>query len=297
MNLFRQKSMTSYLDLLMDFVRDPLLMRYLNANTNVARRPNENLARELMELFTTGIGPYTEQDIRNAALAISGWRVNGDNGNVSYDASKGHQQPVSFLGETKVWDLDSVTQRLLDHPATAKRVSQLLWDELVGPSSAPATLGPDWAAQGYDTNWLVKTILKSEAFKSSDHYVRPRSGFEYYINATRTLGLPTNQSYRARNVGQLPWEPPNVAGWPDSEQWLDVGSVLARTELLRYDYKKIEGGQTATTEEVLDRCCIYEISDQTVAALNALEGSQSSEAHTAQLRWWVALSSPEAMLT
>lgn len=298
MNLFRRHALGSFSDLLLDFVKDPLLMRFLNAQQNVAKRPNENLARELMELFTTGIGPYNETDIRNVALAISGWRLDNDIGRVYYDETKGSSESFSFLGETRVWNLDSVVRKLLDHPATADRITQMLWEDLVGEGSAPAGLGKGWHDRGFDNLWLVEQILKSQQFIDSNHYVRPRTGFEYFMNVQRVLGFPTDEDYRPRNLGHLPWDPPNVAGWPSGERWIDVGSILARSQVLQYDYKKVEGGTTAGAEEILDRCAIFEVSNDTLTAISEANNAVDvGDAGKAQLRWWIALSSPEAMLT
>ncbi len=297
MNLFRTHALGSFSDLLFEFVKDPLLMRYLNANQNVVKRPNENLARELMELFTTGPGPYNEDDVRNVALAISGWRLENETGRVFYNPKLGSAQSFSFLGETRVWDLDSVVRKLLDHPQTANRLAQLLWDDIVGSGEAPSSLGRNWHDRGYDNRWLVTEIVSSDEFRESGHYVRPKSGFEYYMTLARILGFDPRDLYRARNLGHMPWEPPNVAGWPGGDRWLDVGSSLSRLQSLAFDFKTVEGGTTARTEETLDRCAIFEVSERTLQAINDVDKEPDlGEPGLAQLRWWVALSSPEANL-
>ncbi len=297
MNMFRRHALGSFSDLLFEFVKDPLLMRFLNAQQNVVKRPNENLARELMELFTTGIGPYTEADIRNVALAISGWRLENETGRVFYDATRGSAESFSFLGETRVWDIDSVVRKLLDHPATADRITQMLWDDLVGSGNPPAGLGKNWHDRGFDNLWLLEQILKSQEFIQSDHYVRPRTGLEYFMTVQRVLDYPLDEDFRLRNLGHLPWDPPNVAGWPSGEAWLDVGSVLARSQVLQTDYRQVEGGTDATVDEVLDRCSIFEVSSDTLAAIAEAENADLGEPGKGQLRWWIALGSPEAMLT
>ena len=117
------------------------------------------------------------------------------------------------------------------------------------------------------------------------------------MNVQRVMNFPLDQDWRPRNVGQLPWDPPNVAGWPGGERWIDVGSVMARSQLLNYDFKKVEGGTTATAEEILDRCAIFEVSEETLVAISKANSADVGEAGIAQLRWWIALGSPEAMLT
>jgi|GEM_PF-4418920 len=294
-NMMREKALTNYRDLLHAFVKDGLLCRYLNANTNKADRINENLARELMELFTTGPGHYSETDIREAAKAMSGWVVT-DNLEVLYRPSRGFNDNVKFLGETKKWDLESITDRLLDHPATADRISAKLWYELVGNNKPPADLGSGWLAQNYDIKWLLKRILNDSAFKNGNHYVRPRTGFEYLVNTKRALGQVPNTT-QGINLGQAPWHPPDVAGWQTGNRWFDLGSLLARSKLINLNYAEVPNGRNASVEMVLDRCSIFEVSESTLQILNSLKvGAGINENGLAQLRWRIALSSPEANL-
>ncbi len=298
-DMLRSNALGNYRDLLQAFVMDPLLMRYLSAQSNRASNPNENLARELMELFTFGVGNYSEQDVRNAALAMSGWQLD-DNSVPTYNPKRGHTGALEFLGETKEWDVASITNKLLDDPRTAKRISSLVWKEFLGESTpVPENLGDQWLQQGYDIKWLIKAILSSQQFVESNHYVRPRSGMEYYLNLKRVLRYPSEDEWRVARLGQRPWHPPNVAGWPDASQWLDVGSMLGRTEQATANYSELEGGSTASIEEVLDRCGVYDVSDSTMQVLNSIPNRPdvNSEDRIVQLRWWLTMMSPEVNLT
>jgi len=296
-NLFRSKSLTNYRDLLQAFVIDGALVRYLNANTNTLKKPNENLSRELMELFTTGIGPYTETDIREAAKAMSGWGLTQNNEAI-YRPDNGYSGTTTFMGETKNWDIKAITERLLNHQATADRISGFLWYDLVGDKNPPSTLGSEWMSQNYDIKWLLKRILKDERFKDGNHYARTRSGFEYYANVRRVLRLGP-EIYRSQNVGQSPWKPPNVAGWPSGDRWIDAGSLLSRTQLLNTDYKKFNPeSKEVSVDDVLDDCGIFDVSDSTLQVMNSLNNDDNKfdVAGLTQLRYRVALSSPEANL-
>ncbi len=300
LNMIRANALGNYRDLLQGMVIDGAMIRYLDADSSTAKRPNENLARELMELFSTGLGHYTEDDVRQAALAMTGWRVDKDSYAVFFDPERAHREPVTFLGETKSWDVASITDRLCDHPATAARISSMLWYHLTGKrmdAAGKAELGYWWQGQNLEIKPLIERILNSEAFWA-DHYARPRSGFEYYAAAQNILGLDPTKLWQARNLGQLLYEPPNVGGWPTGERWLNPDSMLRRSEaLFNVDFREISGGETATIEEILDRCGIYVVSDETMAALQAANNPDNiGPEGVVQLQWRIAMSSPEFQL-
>jgi uncharacterized protein (DUF1800 family) len=300
LNMLRANALGNFRDLLQAMVIDGGMIRYLDADSSSARRPNENLARELMELFSVGIGHYTEGDVRQAALAMTGWRVDRDSYAVWFDPDRAHNEPVTFLGETKKWDVASITDRLCDHPATAARVASLLWYHFTGKQiegEAKAELGVWWQGQNLEIKPLLERILTSDAFWS-DHYARPRTGFEYYAAAQNILKLDQTKLWQARNLGQLLYEPPNVGGWPVGERWLNPDSMLRRSEMLfNVDFRDVEGGETATVEEILDRCAIYVVSDETMAALASAPNPEKYGAEGGvQLQWRIAMSSPEFQL-
>lgn len=302
LNMIRRNALGNFRQLLQDFMVDGAMIRYLDADSSTAKNPNENLARELMELFSTGLGHYDETDVRQAALAMTGWRVDKDTFAVSYDPERGYQEPVTFLGENKAWDVASIADRLCDHPATAARIGSVLWYHLTGKeldAAGAAELGTWWQGQNLEIKPLVERILLSEEFWA-DHYARPRSGFEYYAAAQNILGLDPTKLYQAQNLGQQLYEPPNVGGWPVGDRWLNPDALLRRSELLfGMDFAEVSGGTTATVDEILDRCGIYVVSDETTAALNAAAANpdEIGPESVVQLQWRIALSSPEFQLT
>ena len=297
LNMIRDNALGGYRNLLQGFVVDGAMIKYLDADSSTAERPNENLARELMELFTTGIGHYTETDVRQAALAMTGWRVDRDTYAVYFDQERAHQEPVTFLGDSRKWDVASITDRLCDHPATAARISSLLWYHLTGKRLNPGAageLGVWWQDQSLQIRPLVERILLSDDFWA-DHYARPRSGFEYFAAVQNILGLDPTKLWQARDLGQQLYEPPNVGGWPDGDRWLNPDSMLRRSQtMFSVDFREVSGGTTATLDEILDRCGIYVVSDETMAALNAYtDPTDIGEEGVVQLQWRIALSSPE----
>ncbi|MGH1491788.1 MAG: DUF1800 domain-containing protein [Acidimicrobiales bacterium] len=300
LNMLRANALGNFRDLLQAVVIDGAMIRYLDADSSSAKRPNENLARELMELFTTGIGHYNEGDVREAALGMTGWRVDRDTYAVWFDPERAYNEPVTFLGETKKWDVASITDRLCDHPATAARVASRLWYHLTGKEiegAAKAELGVWWQGQNLEIKPLVERILTSDEFWA-DHYARPRSGFEYYAAAQNILGLDPTKLWQARNLGQLLYEPPNVGGWPRGERWLNPDSMLRRSEMMfNVDFREVSGGETATIDEILDACAIYVVSDETMAALNSAPNPEKyGPEGGVQLQWRIAMSSPEFQL-
>jgi uncharacterized protein (DUF1800 family) len=300
LNTLRTHALGNFRELLQAMVIDGAMIRYLDADSSTASKPNENLARELMELFSVGIGHYTEEDVRQAALAMTGWRVDKKNISVWFDPDRAYDGTVTFMGETKKWDVASITDRLCDHPATAVRMSSLLWYHFTGKqidADSAAALGSWWQAQNLEIRPLIERILNDDAFWA-DHYARPRSGFEYYTAAQAVLGLDPTKVWQPRNLGQLPYEPPNVGGWPVGDRWLNPDSMLRRSEaLFSVDFREISGGESASIDEILDRCAIYEVSDRTLAALEAANNpTDIGPQGVVQLQWRIALSSPEFQL-
>ncbi|MEM8923142.1 MAG: DUF1800 family protein [Actinomycetota bacterium] len=299
LQMLRANALGNYRTLLKAFLTDGALIKYLNADSSTKRRPNENLARELMELFTFGVGHYTEDDVRAAALAMTGWRVNDDNNTPYFDAERAHPDPVTFLGENKKWDVESIADRLCDHPATPARITSLLFHHFTGrmPDAAGAAeLGSWWQGQNLEIMPLLGRILNDDAMRAN-HYARARSGFEFHSAMQSIVGLDSSDTWRAREAGQGLYEPPNVGGWPDGDRWLSADSMLRRANLLfSYDLNIIEGGVVAPLDQILDRCGLFVLSQGTLDALAAAQ-ADGYEGNVAHLQWRVAMGSPEFQLT
>jgi len=301
LNTLRSRALGNYRDLLQSMMVDPAMLKYLNAESNRAKKPNENLAREIMELFTMGIGNYSEDDVRSAALALAGWRVNKDTYEAWFDPDRAYDGEVTFLGETRHWELVDIVDRLCDHPATAERIASRVWYHFTGVTPAGqqrAELGTWWQAQNLEIRPLLARIFEDEQFWGT-HYVRPRSGFEWYSAVQRLLRLDTDEVWRPRNLGQAPYEPPNVGGWPEGDRWLNLDSMLRRSDqLFSIDFKDVENGTTATVDQILDSCGLFVVDDSTVAALNAVASASDEvgEQSIPQLQWRIAMSCPEFQL-
>ena len=299
LSMFRRLALTDVGSILHAFALDGALMQYLDANRSAVPTPNENLARELMELFTVGTGHYSEDDVRQAALAMTGWLVDLQTGEISFSDDNAHQGTTTFLGEERDWDVPSIVDRLLQHPATAVRHADLLHRMLVGtPATDPATDGEWWATQGLSIVPMVQRIVTSEAF-AVNRLNRPKSPLEFYASVRSITRQSGSELWQLLFLGQAPYRPPNVGGWPVGDAWLSPASLMPRAQMLAaIDLDDPARAGDASTDEILDLCGIHELTPTTLAALEQVEDDREVEniddLRRARLR--LALASPEFQL-
>lgn len=235
--LFRRHARDPFGELLRGAVRDPAMLIWLDAPANRKGRPNENLGRELMELFTLGVGHYTEADVKQAARALTGWTV--VDGSFRADPSGHDDGEKVILGRPGRWAGDQLVGILLDHPATAvrlaDRVVRLLLGEVADDRPKVAALSEGLRKHDLDIGWAVETVIRSVTFFSASSLQRRVQGpAEYVVGAARALELidppPSTLSladWMAR-MGQDLFYPPNVGGWADGRGWLTGRSVVSR---------------------------------------------------------------------
>ncbi len=288
-----------YRSLLQAYTASGATLRFLDADWSMAANPNENLARELMELFTLGPGQYSEDDVRAAARALAGWVVEDDQ--VSWRRENAFVAPLLFRGVQDTWDLTSIVDHLCDQPETAIHVSSALWHHLWGDELSPEEaddLGRWWFDRDLDILSLVERILRADGF-ADRRLNRPRSGLEWYLAYHAATGVEMDNLWRMVDLGQMPYLPPNVGGWPQGDRWLGTGSALARLGVatdLQLDV--ITAGRSGTVDDILDRCALHEVSATTLAVLDDVRASDALSPESAhQVRWWLALSSPEFHLS
>jgi uncharacterized protein (DUF1800 family) len=239
-DLFRREGTGNFAVLLRAALTDPILLRYLDAQTNRKGRPNENLARELLELFTLGEGHYTEADIREIARALTGLGIDRQtHWDFRFTPGAHESGPKHFLGATGE-TAEDVIRVLLAHPRTATFIVEKLWREFVSPTPDPA-----WVASiagvfrdgGYAIKPVLRALFLSEAFW--DRRARGaliKSPAVLIAGLHRDLGLPlpdpSSLAAHARRLGQDLFEPPNVRGWPGGETWITPASLVARNDVL-----------------------------------------------------------------
>ena len=234
---FRRLARAPFGELLGAVARDPALLVWLDAPSNHKGRPNENLARELMELFTLGIGNYDERDVQEAARALTGWTVaEGSFREAPADHDDGEK---SILGRRGRWDGGDLVRMLLEHPATATRlagrVCGLLMGEGTADEDAVAALARGLHAHDLDVGWAVGTVLRSQAFFAEPNLGSRMAGpAEFVVGAARALELtappPSTMGLAewSARMGQDLFYPPNVGGWPGGRSWISPPTLIGR---------------------------------------------------------------------
>ncbi|HEX7378070.1 MAG TPA: DUF1800 domain-containing protein [Pirellulales bacterium] len=237
-DLFRQSARAPFAELLKHVVKDPALLIWLDADSNRREHANENLGRELMELFTLGVGNYGEADVKEAARALTGWTVkNREFRDVPAYHDDGDKTVLDRQGKLRGDDLLSL---LLERPATsmrlARRVCELLMGERVVDEAALAELAAGLREHELNISWAVETVLRSAAFFDVKNIGNRVLGpAEYIVGAVRALQLfnpPPSTIVLAEwmaALGQDLFEPPNVFGWAGGRSWLNTRSIVARS--------------------------------------------------------------------
>ncbi|MCD2191886.1 DUF1800 domain-containing protein [Actinomycetospora endophytica] len=233
---------------------DPAMLVWLDGRTNRVGSPNENLGREFMELFSLGVGHYTETDVREAARALTGWTVNASTGTARLVARRQDTGPKTILGQTAAFDAPSFVNMVVARPESAAFVAGRLWFRLVSTTPPPpgvlaqltAAYGP-----GRDLGALLRAIATSAPFHDSATTL-VKQPVEWAIGLMRAVGTrpssvttaprarpvaataaaradPVHQHLQA--LGQVPFLPPSVGGWPGGTSWLTPSAQLDRLAL------------------------------------------------------------------
>jgi uncharacterized protein (DUF1800 family) len=244
----RRHARGKFTDLLGASVREPALLLYLDAQANRKSHPNENLARELMELFTLGVGHYSETDVKEAARALTGWTVMDEK--FAENAARHDNGEKTILGHTGKWGGSDLVKILLSQPATARRIATKLCRLFFGETAVvpEAVTGLATALFDHELNigWAVGTILKSRAFFADANLgTRVLSPVEYVVGSARALEMfdpaPSTLALAdwSARIGQDLFEPPNVGGWPGGRAWIHTRGLVARAN---YAAALVDGG-------------------------------------------------------
>jgi len=227
-------------DLLVGILKDPGMLVYLDNGENIKSHPNENFGRELLELFSMGVGNYTERDVREAARAFTGWT--NDVLTYKFDAAQHDFGDKTFLGRTGPLNGEDIIDTILAQPVTGEYVAGKLYRYFVREdisSAVKADLGRSFRASGYQIKPLVRRMLLSKDFYSTPSMATQiKSPVQLVISTYAKMGLreiPTIPDFGrlTGGLGQTLFEPPNVAGWAGGRTWITPATLLQRGNLFR----------------------------------------------------------------
>ncbi|MEO7719440.1 MAG: DUF1800 domain-containing protein, partial [Capsulimonas sp.] len=239
--LFRTQALGNFRTMLKAVSRDPAMLVWLDGSENRKGKPNENYGRELLELFTMGVhGGYTEQDVKEAARAFTGWRLDRDASTFSFDAGQHDDGPKTFLGQTGNFNGDDIIDIVARHPSTARFLCTKLYKFFIDDNPTPASTAPFekvYFNSGYDIRSVVGAMLTSSAFYSATAmYSKIKSPVEMVMTTVRTMDVPMSAlNYlpgTLRSMGQDLFNPPNVKGWTEGQTWMNTMTLMARVNFI-----------------------------------------------------------------
>ncbi|HZZ11385.1 MAG TPA: DUF1800 domain-containing protein [Paraburkholderia sp.] len=246
--LLRRDALGHFDDLLHDVAKDPAMLQYLDGASNRKGKPNENFAREVMELFTLGEGHYTQLDVSEAARAYTGWSLDPDTRAYVWRPNQHDTGDKSVLGQSGPFDGDQVLDILLAQPQTALFVTDKLWREFVSDTPEPAAVAPIAArfrASRYDIKVALRGLFLSDAFWRDDNRgVLVKSPAEFVVGTVRAfdVGYDSTAPFaaRIRALGENLFYPPNVKGWPGGSTWINSATLLARKQFVEQLFRATE---------------------------------------------------------
>jgi uncharacterized protein (DUF1800 family) len=234
LRLFEKSGLGDFRTLLRAVTVDPAMLVYLDGVKNVKSGVNENFGRELLELFSLGIGNYTEDDVRAGAESLTGWSVVRRPPSSRFVPKQHDDTMHTYLGQSGVHDVDTVVDAVVAHDACPVFITTKLAKAILGPDVDPglvAKLAADFKAGGFQVRPLVRAILEAGLGGASAPLIM--APVPWFTSAVRASGAPLNKVMTAAAAGlvpagQLPMNAPNVAGWPGGTAWLSSSATIAR---------------------------------------------------------------------
>lgn len=239
--LFRKLALGNFGDLLRAVHKDPAMMVYLDGQMNQKGRINENFGRELLELFTLGIGHYQERDVKAASIAFTGWELDRAKPQVNFDPQQHEIKETVFLGKKDTFTADKIIDRLLESPYTARHIARKFWHEFISIENPPSSLINAWVKHFQQNNYDIKALL-TIVFENSAFWTDKYRGNLIKSPVDLLLGSLRQLPYSAPNdaeiintfkrLGQSLFDPPNVKGWSGGKAWLNTDTMLVRNAFL-----------------------------------------------------------------
>ena len=238
LQVIRENSLGNFKDLLMSVSKSPAMLQFLNNQQNRKQHPNENFAREVMELFTMGRGNYSENDVKEAARAFTGWGFNQQGGFV-FRRNQHDEGSKTVLGKTGNFNGEGIISLLTEQKQTAVFIAKKAYRYFVNENvdeSKVAWLGDRFYKSGYDIKKLMEDIFTSSWFYDEKNIgTKIKSPVELLCVIRRLLPMQLendqSQLLFERALGQVLFFPPNVAGWPGGKNWIDSSSLMLRLRI------------------------------------------------------------------
>jgi uncharacterized protein (DUF1800 family) len=254
--LFRQHALGSFRELLHGVARDPAMLIYLDGAANRAESPNENFAREVMELFTLGEGQYGESDIKEAARAFSGWAVDRERWRAQLRPRLHDDGAKTLLGRTARFDTDSALDQMLEQPAAARFIATKLWREFVSATPDAASverIATRLRSSGWRIDAALRELLLSEGFWAPQtRAALIKSPVELAVGTLRQFDIQLDSALPlvavTARLGQALFYPPNVKGWPGYTDWINSTSLLGRKRFTERLFRALEVGSDGAVE-------------------------------------------------
>jgi uncharacterized protein (DUF1800 family) len=235
----RKHALGNFTDMSRAMVQDGALIYWLDGEENVAWSPNENLGREFMELFTLGVGNYSQADVHQAALGFTGYQVDQTSGAVSFVAKSHDTKPQSVLGKRENFNARTLSDYIVSRPENAKFIARRLWFRFVSTSIAPPTSLAK-VFENRDIAELITTIAKHPMMRRPG-VSQAKSPVEWFVSTCRALRITPSKlpssgdvAWMLDSMGQFPFNPPSVGGWPYDEAWLTAASTQYRIDMTYY---------------------------------------------------------------
>lgn len=295
----RKYALGNFKDMAKEMAVDGAFNFWLDNEENYLSSPNENMARELMELMTIGVNNFTQHDVTAAARALTGYSVNQPNGAVTFDAEQHFNHPLTVLGTTSKLDAQSLASLIASKDLNEKFITERMWFRFVsGTTKPPSALQSSFSTR--DNFSLVSALVRSSAWSNRANSL-VKSPVEWLVGACRAMKLRPSTlnagslQWFLSQMGQLPFNPPNVGGWPYGQAWLSGAAFQYRfmaTALMvnKGDLSPIDVPKGKMVQACADWLGVPEWSSRTASAL-AAANSTPTEFATA------ALLSPEYMVS
>lgn len=247
-NVHRKYALGSFRELLLEVSKSPAMLQFLNNQQNRKQKPNENFARELMELFTIGRGHYTEQDVREAARAFTGWAYRPASAVFTFRKKQHDFGSKTFMGKTGNFNGEDIIDIILEKKETADFLAEKLYRFFVNEVSEPAPvqeLSQTLYQSDYDIGKTMEKMLGSSWFYDEKNIgTRIKSPVEFIVGLNRSFGLQYEDDQSLllmqRALGQVLFYPPNVSGWAGGQSWIDSTTLISR---LRIPSVLLNGGE------------------------------------------------------